>query len=117
MSLRRDGAWVGDLGVVSGVGVLAPAPAGGLTLEANLFSRNARLVSTTLMPAMRQALCIPSRPEVKFSMAGTLRMAIAPSISDTVVLTLGISTPTFSPSADTLVRIRPSAIDAFRMPP
>ena len=45
VSLRRDGAWVGDLGVVSGVGVLAPAPAGGLTLEANLFSRNARLAA------------------------------------------------------------------------
>ena len=45
VSLRRDGAWVGDLGVVSGVGVLSPASGGGMTLEANLFSRDARLAA------------------------------------------------------------------------
>jgi len=45
VSLRRDGSWVGDLGVVSGVGVLSPAPAGGVTLEANFFSREARLAA------------------------------------------------------------------------
>lgn len=45
VSLRRDGAWVGDLGVVSVTAVLAPAPAGGVTLEANLFSRAARLAA------------------------------------------------------------------------
>jgi hypothetical protein len=45
VSLRRDGAWVGDLGVVSGVCALSPAPSGGVTLEANLFSRAARLAA------------------------------------------------------------------------
>ncbi len=44
-SLRRDGVWVGDLGVVSGVVDVAPAPAGGATIEANLFSREVRLAA------------------------------------------------------------------------
>jgi hypothetical protein len=43
--LRRDGAFVGDLGVVSGVLGLAPAPAGGLAVETNLVSRKARLAA------------------------------------------------------------------------
>ncbi len=43
VSLRRDGAWVGDLGIVSGVGVLSPAFEDGVTVEANLFATDARL--------------------------------------------------------------------------
>lgn len=45
VSLRRDGAWVGDLGIVSGVGVLSPAAVGGVTVEANFFSRDVRLAA------------------------------------------------------------------------
>jgi hypothetical protein len=45
VSLRRDGTWLGDLGIVSGVGLLFPASAGGVALEANFFSREARLAA------------------------------------------------------------------------
>lgn len=43
--LRRGGAFVGDLGVVSGVFEAVPAPAGGLAVETNLLSRRARLAA------------------------------------------------------------------------
>ena len=43
--LRRDGSFVGDLGVVSGVLGLEPAAGGGLGVEANLLSRKVRLAA------------------------------------------------------------------------
>ena len=45
VKLRRDGAWVGDLGVVSGVAGVAPVPGGGLAVETNLHSEQARLAA------------------------------------------------------------------------
>lgn len=45
VTLRRDGAFVGDLGVVSGVLDLRPEPARGLAIEANLLSQGARLAA------------------------------------------------------------------------
>lgn len=41
--LRRDGAFVGDLGEASGVLALAPAAGGGIAVDANLVSRGVRL--------------------------------------------------------------------------
>ena len=45
LKVRRDGAWVGDLGVVSGVLGVDPTPGGGRTVEASLLARNARLAA------------------------------------------------------------------------
>ncbi len=53
--VRRDGAWVGDLGVVSGVADLTPVPGGGLALEANLRSAGARLAAPPDEDAPRAA--------------------------------------------------------------
>jgi len=43
--LRRDGAFVGDLGAASGVVEAIPIPGGGLAVEANLLSRRARIAA------------------------------------------------------------------------
>jgi hypothetical protein len=43
--LRRNGAFVGDLGVVSGVVAAGPVPGAGLSVEANLVSRRVRLAA------------------------------------------------------------------------
>jgi hypothetical protein len=43
--LRRNGAFVGDLGVVSGVVTAGPVPGAGLSVEANLLSRRVRLAA------------------------------------------------------------------------
>ena len=45
VTLRRDGVWVGDLGVVSGVAALTQIPEDGLEIEANLRSAGARLAA------------------------------------------------------------------------
>jgi hypothetical protein len=45
VKLRRDGAWVGDLGVVSGVVDVSAAPASGRSLEASLVALRARLAA------------------------------------------------------------------------
>ncbi len=45
LKVRRDGAWVGDLGVVSGVVGADTAPGGGRTVEASLVARQARLAA------------------------------------------------------------------------
>ncbi|MFN7986402.1 MAG: biosynthetic peptidoglycan transglycosylase [Thermoanaerobaculia bacterium] len=45
LKLRRDGAWVGDLGVVSALAAVDPAPGGGRSVEASLLARRARLAA------------------------------------------------------------------------
>jgi len=45
VALRRDGAFVGDLGVASGVLAVGPSPGGGVAVETNLLSRGARLAA------------------------------------------------------------------------
>ena len=55
VKLRRDGAWVGDLGVVSGVAGVAPAAGGGLAVEANLRSVRVRLAAPPEEDAPRTA--------------------------------------------------------------
>jgi hypothetical protein len=45
VKLRRDGAWLGDLGVVSGVAGAAAVPGNGLAVEANLLAVGARLAA------------------------------------------------------------------------
>ena len=45
LKLRRDGAWVGDLGVVSAVAAVDPAPGGGRSVEASFLARQARLAA------------------------------------------------------------------------
>jgi hypothetical protein len=45
LKLRRDGVWVGDLGVGSGIAGAAPASGGGLAVETNLLALRARLAA------------------------------------------------------------------------